>query len=565
METQLQLFVSRRGEVAARFDDLRPGSYALGAGDDCELLVTGVPCPAALCQVHVSFDRKVFVASAGVASIKDPEARYAARQPLAPGAFVDAEDFRLTLLLVRAAPLAVVHHTGSVAKPTAAAPGIIPPAGEPMSLEFEHQGSFFRHDLEGRVLVGRGARKAKDPGYDFVRLDQDHVSRDHLEVFQKDGKGFIKALDSANGTHVNGKLLLPQSTLELTAGSLVQITQIPGYPSFVYSTRAKAIGSPRGSKPYLRLLGNHPSIRAVKEKLRRLMISPDAIVLILGPSGSGKELAAQALWDGWCLGKPFLAVNCGAIPPSLIETELFGHEKGAFTGADRRRLGIFESAQGGLVFLDEIGELPLLAQAKLLRVIQERKITRVGSSDEIPVHFRLVCATHRSLFAMVQKKTFREDLYHRLAESEILMPSLQERTSDIPLLVRSFLEAKGCEATPAALAILEEHEWTGNVRQLRNVLKRSIDASGSTLLDASDLVILTEGERRALAELETEAREAHAAAAVGTVATLEDLDRCKRQICERELREARGNKSEAARRLAIPVRTLNTWLKDWGL
>jgi DNA-binding NtrC family response regulator len=565
MDSQLQLHLSRKGEVVARFDDLRPGPHDVGADDECDLLVTGVPCPAVLCKVNVSFDREIHVSSAGVATIKDPEARHAARQRLAPGGFVDIDDYRLTLLLVRPSAGAIIHHTGSVAPPTAAAPGIVSPAGEPMSLEFENQGRFFVHDLEGRVLVGRGARKDRNPGYDFIQLDQGAISRDHLEVFKKDGRGFVKALDSVNGTFVNGNLLVPGSAVEMLAGTLVQLTQLPGYPSFLYSTRAKAIGSPRGSKPYLKLLGNDRKIRKVKEQIEKLFGSKDAIVVILGPSGSGKELAAQALHAGWCLGKPFLAINCGAIPPSLIETELFGHEKGAFTGADRRRLGLFESAQGGLVFLDEIGELPLLAQVKLLRVLQERKVQRVGSSEWVSVHFRLVCATHRSLFAMVQKGTFREDLYHRIAQSEILMPALAERAGDIPLLARSFLEAEGCEVTPAALAILQEQEWPGNVRQLHNVLKRSLDAAGSSLLDASDLVMLTEGERKALSELEAEARQAHATAGLATVATLEDLDGCKRQICERAVRDASGNRTAAAQKLGINPRTLMDWLKAWGI
>jgi DNA-binding NtrC family response regulator len=565
METQLQIHLSRKGEVVARFDDVKMGSQVMGSDDECELLVTGVTCPAKLCQVHISFDRKVHVASAGVANIKDPEARYAARQPLAPGGFVDVEDFRVTLLVVRASPGAIIQHTSSAAPPTAAAPGIVSPQGEPMSLELESQGHFFRHDLEGRVRLGRGPRVDKDPGYDFIQLDQEHVSRDHLELLPKDGKTFVKTLDSANGTFVNGKLLLPHSALELEAGALVQLTQIPGYPSFLFSTRAKAIGSPRGSKPYLKLIGTHKKMREVRDKIERLLGSPDALVYIYGPSGSGKELAARAFHAGWCLGKPFLALNCGAIPPSLIETELFGNEKGAYTGADRRRQGLFESAQGGLVFLDEIGELPLSAQPKLLRVLQERVIARVGSNQDVPVHFRFVCATHRNLATMVKKGTFREDLYFRIVESEIVMPSLADRDTDIPLLARTFLEPKGCNITPAALSILQAQPWPGNVRQLHNVLKRSLQEAGGTLLDASNLVIVTESERQALAELEAEARAAHAAKAADNEATLEDLDRMKREICERELRKAHGNQAKAALALKINVRTLRDWVKAWGL
>ncbi len=567
---ELQIFVFRNDEAVARFDALKAGSHTLGGGDDCDLLVIGAPCPNVLCQVQVSFDRKVHVLSAGVAQIKDPEKRYAARQRLAVGGFVDVDDFRLTLVVAREAPKAVIHHTGSVAGATERAPEILSPRGESMCLEFPTQGDYFRFDrAEDKVLLDRGKRtedEAKSQRRPFIQLDQPLVSRNHCLVYRDGGRWLIQALDSTNGTWVNDQRLEPGSALELKAGSIAEVTKCDGYPAFRFSTLEHALARPWRVKPYLALVGKSEKMQGVREKIDKYGESVDVIVLVLGPSGSGKELAAVALHGRWCPNLPFLAVNCGAIPQSLIESERFGHEKGAFTGADRLRQGLFESAQGGVVLLDEIGELPLEAQAKLLRVLTTHMITRVGSTKAIPVHFRLVCATLRDLYAMVKQGKFREDLYHRIAVGEITMPSLDARPEDIPLLAKTYLEDKRCEITPSALAVLQDRKWSGNVRELQNVLERSRAECPRPLLDASDLVLFTEGERAAIARMEAEARaEERAANGEEAVDTLEDLDRRKREICESALRKAHGNKSAAARALEVAPRTLNSWLAAWGL
>jgi len=568
---RLQLSLSHLdGEVVERFDDVKPGTHTLGRDDDCGLLVTAAPCPGKLCRVHVAFDHEVHVLSAGVAQIRSPEKQLAARQPLPPGAYVDVEGFRLTLLAVREAKTAPIQQTGSVAPPTKPAPGlIVAPRGEPVSLEWQDSGRDWRHDVEtDAVLVGRGERTEDERTNlkrAFIQLDQEEISRNHLLLFRSPAGWMIKALDSLNGTWVNGEWLAPGSTRSIDFGSLVEVTRLQGYPTFLFSTRERALMRPRGAKPHTRLVGRHEAMAKVRAKLDLYGKSKDVIVLILGDTGTGKELAAQALHAAWCPDRPFLAANCGAFTATLIESELFGHEKGAYTGAERRRIGLFESAQGGVVFLDEIGELSLPAQVKLLRVLQENKVTRVGSNEALDVNYRLVCATHRGLYEMTKKGTFREDLYNRIAEGEVLMPSLAERASDIPLLARTYLEGKRCELTPAAATVLQGHAWPGNVRQLQNALDRSLAESGRTVLDASDLVIVTEGERRGMAKLEAEAREAAIAAAGDRVETLEEVDLLKRGICERAVREAKGNKSEAARALGINVRTFNDWLKAWGI
>jgi DNA-binding NtrC family response regulator len=208
----------------------------------------------------------------------------------------------------------------------------------------------------------------------------------------------------------------------------------------------------------------------------------DSTVLLLGESGTGKEVCARHLHSQSRRSEaPFVALNCAAIPPSLLESELFGHEKGAFTGAHAQRAGRFEQASKGTLFLDEIGELSLTAQASLLRVLQERRVCRVGGSDEIEVDFRLVAATHRDLWAMVQQGTFRQDLYFRIHVVTMRVPPLRERMSDIPYLAKGLL-ARICNRLhepaprldPAGLQEMMRYDWPGNVRELENLIERFV-------------------------------------------------------------------------------------------
>ena len=203
----------------------------------------------------------------------------------------------------------------------------------------------------------------------------------------------------------------------------------------------------------------------------------EATVLVTGESGTGKELVARAVHELSPRAKgPFIAVNCGAIPGELIESELFGHEKGAFTGATDRRIGRIESADGGTLFLDEIGELAPAVQVKLLRALQERTFERVGSSRSITVDVRIVTATNRDLAEEVKAGNFREDLYYRIAVVPVALPSLRERREDIRLLAQTFLERRGSEKTltPAAIGALEGYGWPGNVRELENAIEHGL-------------------------------------------------------------------------------------------
>ena len=234
------------------------------------------------------------------------------------------------------------------------------------------------------------------------------------------------------------------------------------------------------------IIGTSPATCRLREMIRRVARS-NASVMLCGPSGSGKELVARAIHDeGARSGKAFSAINCGAIPGELIESELFGHEKGSFTGAHARRIGHFEATEGGTLFLDEIGDMRFDMQVKLLRVLEDRTIVRVGSSEVRGVDVRVISATHQDLGAAIADGKFREDLFFRLGVVVLQVPSLSNRVEDIPALIRHFqrnmpADAK-CRYDDAALALLMQHSWPGNVRELRNFVERaSVLHSGETL------------------------------------------------------------------------------------
>ncbi|MDH5603691.1 MAG: sigma-54 dependent transcriptional regulator, partial [Cyclobacteriaceae bacterium] len=229
------------------------------------------------------------------------------------------------------------------------------------------------------------------------------------------------------------------------------------------------------------IIGTSESIQTVKEDIEKIAPT-EARVLITGPNGSGKELVAK-----WIHQKsersqaPLIEVNCAAIPSELIESELFGHEKGSFTSAIKQRIGKFEQANNGTLFLDEIGDMSLSAQAKVLRALQENKITRVGGDKEIKVDVRVIAATNKDLKKEIEEKKFREDLYHRLSVIVIKVPPLKDRITDIPLLVDKFLKDIADEygnkpktIHQKAVKLLQKHEWTGNIRELRNVIERLV-------------------------------------------------------------------------------------------
>ena len=290
-----------------------------------------------------------------------------------------------------------------------------------------------------------------------------------------------------------------------------------------------------------------------------LRVAPsDATVLIRGESGTGKELIAKAIhWASPRAGGPLVAVSCAALPENLLESELFGHEKGAFTGASALRRGRFELAHGGSLFLDEIGDVPLHLQAKLLRVLQEREIERVGSSRPIPVDVRLLAATHRDLEGMVRRGEFRDDLYYRINVVTIAVPPLRERREDIPPLLDHFL-AKFARAngrtirglTREARDALLRYDYPGNVRELENLIERAVVLTRDEVIGAGDLPLsLTEGEKET-------------GDGASLTAAVEGLER---RLIRDALARADGVQTRAAELLGISERVLRYKLKKYGL
>ncbi len=326
------------------------------------------------------------------------------------------------------------------------------------------------------------------------------------------------------------------------------------------------------------LVGACPAMREVYKAVGRVA-GQDVPVLITGESGTGKELVARAIYQHGPRAKaPFLALNCAAIPETLLESELFGHEKGAFTGADRRRIGKFEQVSGGTLFLDEIGDMPLALQAKILRLLQEQTFERVGGSETVRTDVRLIAATHRDLANWSAEGRFRPDLYYRLGVFTVQLPPLRERGEDLPLLVRHFLRhfsrelGRGVqEVAPEALERLRGYAWPGNVRELQSVLKQALlRASGPVLLPAflPDLSGKPGDHSPAVPDrtgldLETFIRQRLAPDAQDLYAeTHRQVDRL---LLHSVLDYTGGNQYQAARLLGIARQTLRQKLRDLGL
>ncbi|MDA8141731.1 MAG: sigma-54 dependent transcriptional regulator [Desulfobacteraceae bacterium] len=313
------------------------------------------------------------------------------------------------------------------------------------------------------------------------------------------------------------------------------------------------------------IIGKSPKMKAMLDMLA--MIAPsEATVLITGESGTGKELIAKSIhFNSPRKAHPLVVVNCAALAETLLESELFGHEKGAFTGADRRREGRFMQARQGTIFLDEVGETSPAMQSKLLRVIQEREIQRVGGEETLPVDVRIVAATHRDLSAEVAAGRFRQDLYYRLNVVTLEAPPLRERGDDIPLLANHFLSRYAAQNrksvkgfSPLAMDMLRKYSWPGNVRELENTLERA--------------VILLSGEYITEKELPSTLTVSYPGASQGMAPPLFTAEAANRPLGEIEkeailstLQATGGNKSETARRLRISRKTLHNKLKEYGI
>ncbi|MGD9645022.1 MAG: sigma 54-interacting transcriptional regulator [Pirellulales bacterium] len=399
---------------------------------------------------------------------------------------------------------------------------------------------------------------APDEGAALAVVEQLHNSAAAVPVIVVTSAPSVAEAQTAMRLGAGDYLTDPFAPEELTASATRLLEQ--RRPREERELLRRQIEKPYGFDEFV---GASPAMRRVFDTIVQVADS-NVDVLVIGETGTGKELVARSIHRrGRRHNKPFVPVDCGAIPENLLESEFFGHERGAFTGADARRIGLLEFADGGVLFLDELGELPLMLQAKLLRTLQERKIRRVGGREEIDVDIRIVAATSRNLEEMIRQRQFREDLYYRINVVRIELPPLRARGDDLGLLAERFVMRYSREMhkpvggiTPEAFQVLRQYHWPGNVRELQNVVRRSIALSQKTLIGLDDLpdsVVVSAGER-ATHEMPGffRAREEHVA-------------RFERDYLEALLTHHQGNVKTAAEEARLPRGTLYRLMKNHGL
>jgi two-component system, NtrC family, response regulator HydG len=388
-----------------------------------------------------------------------------------------------------------------------------------------------------------------DPANDLVLVDR-FVSTRHLRITRQSASFRVVDQGSTNGTFI-GPLRIFEA--EVPLGTALRV----GETELVLEAHPGAKAAPG----YEGIIGNDGAVRQLIELIERVAPS-SAAVAIFGESGTGKELVAHAIHRRSARAEqPFIPVNCAAISKELIESELFGHEKGAFTGALNARKGAFEEADGGTLFLDEIGELPVDLQAKLLRALESGEIKRVGASRPVHVDVRLVAATNRDLLAAARQGRFREDLYYRLCVIPLHLSPLRNRKGDVMALAEHFVRAfaprgQVVQFTAAAMERLQGHPWPGNIRELRNVVHRALLLRKGLMIDGGDLTF----------DQEVNADTGVAIPELPAGMTLEQmLEKVERQIIEGALRRLNNNRERVAKELGVARSTLFKRLKQWGL
>jgi transcriptional regulator with PAS, ATPase and Fis domain len=380
-----------------------------------------------------------------------------------------------------------------------------------------------------------------------VRIDDASVSRKHAVLHVSGDAVTVEDLGSANGTKVDGTPVVPGTTLRVRSGSLVEVGSVRVLVSGLRSRSAKETPMQR--------------TRALVESVAKGTIS----VLLLGETGSGKEVLARRIHElSPRAGGPFLAINCAAMPENLLESELFGFEKGAFTGATSAKPGLLESANGGTVLLDELGEMPLGTQAKLLRVLETRQAMPVGSLRARDIDVRFVAATNRDLAASVAEGRFREDLLFRVSGITIQVPPLREREDEIPELARDLLDEECRRAgkpkktlTPAALEVLVRYRWPGNVRELRSALERAVLLAPGDAVDVPHLFLVAAPSPQPAPDGRTMAPPPPAPAASD-----DDPERARIAAA---LEKTGGNQTEAAKLLGLTRRALMWRMDRFGM
>lgn len=402
------------------------------------------------------------------------------------------------------------------------------------------------HRMTKRDLFIGSARSC-----DIVLRDE-YVSKKHLYVARRERSVYVKDLNSTNGTYVDG-VKIQEASFYKECEIKIGHTKIK--IQFVAKNGSEKPLSEGSSLPQVVFLGESFVAQKIKNHVAKIA-KQNVPVLIQGESGSGKEVVAQLIHDNSeRKHKPFVVINCGALSSQLIESELFGHEKGAFTGAEQKRIGVFEQAHEGTLFLDEIAELPLEQQAKLLRVLECQKVRRVGAQNEVEVNVRVVSATHKNLFDLVRRGLFREDLFFRLCVFPVELPALRDRKEDLKLLVPFLLKkqkVQHCELTQEAWQKLYDYQWPGNVRELKNVLLRALALKTAECIQACDIQFYS---------IQSFEKEEVASLAL----PLPKKKQKEKDLILWALKESLGDKSKAAKLLGMGRSTIFRKIKEYKI
>lgn len=406
-------------------------------------------------------------------------------------------------------------------------------------------------------------RMLRDNAYDALLVDLRMPGLDGLSLIRwMKGEGFRMPviMISAHGDITDAVTALKEGAADYIVKPFDPEELVIKIKNLVESTNMKNIVE--GDRKETGFIGESAEMLHIKSIIQKIAPS-GATALITGESGTGKEVVAREIHASSSVSDgPFIAINIGGVPENLLESELFGYEKGAFTGADKRKTGLFELASGGTLFLDEIGDMPLSLQVKILRVLQERKITRLGGTMQMPINARIVAATNKDLEAMVREGTFREDLFYRLNVVRIHIPPLRDRRSDIPLLAAHIVSRYNRQMgmritgfTPDALEALKNHPFYGNVRELENVIERAMIFADGTVIGVDDLdlrssMIKKDGER------------ADEGAVFHEALSLRDIER---SAIINALHRWEGNRTRAAEELGISRRTLISKIAEYSI
>ena len=422
-------------------------------------------------------------------------------------------------------------------------------------------------DSDGAENGLSAQRMLRDKAYDAVLVDLKMPGMDGLDLIRwirSEGFRMPVIMISAHGDISDAVSALKEGAQDYIVKPFDPEELCIKVKSLVESSNLRNIveNAKASEEDNCSFVGESPQMTHIKEVIRKIAPS-NATVLITGESGTGKEVVAREIHNCSAVsGGPFVAINIGGVPENLLESELFGYEKGAFTGAASRKNGMFELASGGTLFLDEIGDMPLSLQVKILRVLQERKITRLGGTTPMPINARIVAATNKNLEAMVQEGTFREDLFYRLNVVRIEIPPLRERSEDIPLLAASIISkynrSMGTRITgftPEALDLLRRHDFYGNVRELENILERTMIFAEGNIIKVEDLDL-----RGSVPRPETKKSASHADDQ--DAVTLKDIEK---SAIIRSLQRWEGNRTHAAQELGISRRTLISKIAEYGI